>query len=115
MKTIELCLNEEHYDKINLDDPNHSLWFALHLDILFAKAIYYDLVKHGFQPISDESYDRLEEKYKVLSKQLELRPTASELVGWAKNPLLEAMAMRRYNKPLYERLKGVLFELRGNE
>ncbi len=90
-------------------------WTDLHYQVLYAKYIYYVGRGLGFNSMSDESYDQMESKYKELSDKLGKKPTASEMVGWKTNPLLEALAMRQYDEKRYESIKNVMFKFKGEE
>jgi hypothetical protein len=87
-------------------------WTDLHYQVLYAKYIYYVGRGLGFESMSDENYDNMESKYKNLSDRLGKKPTASDMVGWKNNPLLEALAMRQYNEDLYNRLKHTMFKFK---
>jgi hypothetical protein len=87
-------------------------WIDLHYQLLYAKYIYYVGRGLGFESISDENYDQMENKYKELSIKLNKQPIASDMVGWKTNALLEALAMRQYNEDLYNRLKHTMFKFK---
>lgn len=94
------------------DDVYLMRWIDLHYSILYAKAVYYKLVRFGFTPMNDEEYDDMEAEYKQISKQLGKKPEACLLVGWNENPVIEALAMREYNENLYNELKNQLFKIK---
>lgn len=88
-------------------------WIDLHYEVMYAKFIYYDGVKYGFKPMPDERYDQMESRYKELSIKLGKEPTASNMVGWIPNPMIEALAMRHYDETLYNNIKNIIFKFKG--
>lgn len=105
---VKLDYTENYLEELGTDQDGGE-WLDLHYEILYSKYIYYQGVTLGFVPMSDESYDKIESRYKELSIKLGKKPTASDLVGWKANPILEALAMRKYNKELYDKIKTNMF------
>jgi hypothetical protein len=87
-------------------------WINLHYEVLYAKCIYYYAVGLGFKSMADEKYDQIEKRYKDLSLKLGKTPSASDMVGWKKNALLEALAMRQYDIVLYDKIKNQFFKFK---
>lgn len=96
----------------------HNRLWELTLEMYKNKFLYYEGVKYGFTPISDEAYDKIETEYKSLCEELGVEPRAYNMVGYNKEvvgyiaPWVEAIAMRESNKELYEKIKRVLFTFR---
>ena len=87
-----------------------DLWVSLHYEILYAKYIYYHGRGFGFEAMSYEAYDQMEDTYRKLSARFGVQPTAADMVGWEPNALIEALAMKKYDEARYERIKHTLFE-----
>lgn len=102
---------KEHLEELGGMEANAE-WLDLHYQVIYAKYIYYVGTSLGFTPMSDESYDHMESRYKELCMQMGKKPTASDMVGWKANPILEALAMRQYDRPLYEKIKNNMFKFR---
>lgn len=83
--------------------------------ILESKYIYYCLGGEHPLAINDAEYDRMERKYQALCKELNMEPSASNMVGFSKSKpscqlVMEVMdaikSEKRREQPVQENLMG---------
>ncbi len=70
--------------KLTLEEKTkkNRLFVKLSWRILECKFCYYNGAAYGIKPISDDKYDLYEDKYRKLAKELKLKPTACDMVGF---------------------------------